>query len=365
MNSTMITEQKNGKQAEDIMAGLCRSIIENVFTKVIRISNFASLGDKIVVQGGTFKNDAVLRALEQYLERPVIRAPYPGEMGAIGIALLTKKHIAKNGFTSPHGPADRTRFIGLDGLADFDYTQDTNNKCTFCTNNCNRTMVNFFYGKDAAGERLPGPSDGGRVSDATWVTGNRCERGEIIGSPDDFVVREKLKLVNTRMEAVPDMIKFREKLLFADYPVTPVCADRNITIGLPRALDFWRTMPFFTAFFQALGFKTVISHPSTRTLFDQGLQSVASDTVCFPAKLVHGHIRDLIASKADRFFLPLFAHLPPDNPEPLSTYTCPVLKGYPLVVKYSDDPQRNWNTPLDAPVFHWFRQEDRDRQLCR
>ncbi|GHV78991.1 2-hydroxyglutaryl-CoA dehydratase [Spirochaetia bacterium] len=360
MNSTIITEQKNGKQAEDIMAGLCRSIIENVFTKVIRMANFAELGDKIIVQGGTFKNNAVLRALEQYLERPVIRAPYPGEMGAIGIALLTKKHIAAKGFTSPHGPADRTRFIGLDGLADFEYTQDTNNKCTFCTNNCNRTMVNFFYGKDAAGKLLPGPSE-----TTTWVTGNRCERGEIIGSLDDSTVREKIARVNTRMEAVPDMIKFREKLLFADYPVTPVCADRNTTIGLPRALDFWRTMPFFTAFFQALGFRTKISHPSTRALFDRGLQSVASDTVCFPAKLVHGHIHDLIAAKVDRIFLPLFAHLPSDNPEPLSTYTCPVLKGYPLVVKYSDDPQRNWNTPLDTPVFHWFKQEDRDRQLCR
>ncbi|GHV76220.1 2-hydroxyglutaryl-CoA dehydratase [Spirochaetia bacterium] len=360
MNSTIITEQKNGKQAEDIMAGLCRSIIENVFTKVIRIANFAELGDRIVVQGGTFKNNAVLRALEQYLERPVLRAPYPGEMGAIGIALLTKRHITAKGFTSPHGPADRTRFIGLDGLADFDYTQDTNNKCTFCTNNCNRTMVNFFYGKDAAGNLLPGPSE-----TTTWVTGNRCERGEIIGSLEDSAVREKITRVNIQMESVPDMIKFREKLLFADYPVTPVCADRNTTIGLPRALDFWRTMPFFTAFFRALGFRTQISHPSTRALFDRGLQSVASDTVCFPAKLVHGHIHDLIASKVDRIFLPLFAHLPSDNPEPLSTYTCPVLKGYPLVVKYSDDPQRNWNTPLDTPVFHWFKQEDRDRQLCR
>jgi predicted nucleotide-binding protein (sugar kinase/HSP70/actin superfamily) len=124
-------------------------------------------------------------------------------------------------------------------------------------------------------------------------------------------------------------------------------------------------MPFFTTFFRALGFTTRISNPSTRRLFDRGLQSVASDTVCFPAKLVHGHIHDLIALRVDRIFLPLFVHLPSDNPEPLSTYTCPVLKGYPLVVKYSDDPQRNWNTPLDAPVFHWFKQEDRDRQLCR
>jgi predicted CoA-substrate-specific enzyme activase len=370
MNSTIITEQKNGKQAEDIMAGLCRSIIENVFTKVIRMANFSGLGDRIVVQGGTFKNNAVLRALEQYLEKPVIRAPYPGEMGAIGIALLTKKHIAAEGFTSPHGQGAGTRFIGLDALAGFGYTQETNIKCNFCTNNCNRTLVKFSYGTNAAGEPLPGPSGDGPWSATTWVTGNRCERGEIIGSIEDSAIREKIRLINTQMESVPDMIKFREKLLFADYPFTPVWgggtkSPRDITIGLPRALDFWRTMPFFTTFFHALGFKTKISNPSTRKLFDRGLQSVASDTVCFPAKLVHGHVRDLIASKVDRIFLPLFAHLPPDNPEPLSTYTCPVLKGYPLVVQYSDDPQRKWNIPLDDPVFHWFKLEDRNQQLCR
>jgi predicted CoA-substrate-specific enzyme activase len=346
MNSTIITEQKNGKQPNDIMAGLCRSIIENVFTKVIRISNFAELGDKIVVQGGTFKNDAVLRALEQYLNKPVIRAPYPGEMGAIGIALLTKKHIAENGFTSPRGGSGKTRFIGLDALAGFDYTQRANVKCSFCTNNCNRTLITFSNG-------------------TTWITGNRCERGEILGSLEDSSVREKIKQINAQMDAVPDMIKTREQLLFRDYPFTPVCPAKNITIGLPRALDFWRTMPFFTTFFKALGFTIRVSHPSTRKIFDKGLQYVASDTVCFPAKLVHGHIHDLIESRVDRIFLPLFAHLPPDNPEPLSTYTCPVLKGYPLVVKYSDDPQRNWNIPLDTPVFHWFKQEDRDHQLCR
>ena len=118
MNSSIVTEQRNGKQSADIMAGLCRSIIENVFTKVIRISNLDSLGDKIVVQGGTFRNDAVLRALEQYTGREVIRAPYPGIMGAIGAALITKKRFEQN------HPAKT--FIGIDGVADFSYTQEAN-----------------------------------------------------------------------------------------------------------------------------------------------------------------------------------------------------------------------------------------------
>ena len=131
------------------MAGLCRSIIENVFTKVIRISNLDSLGDKIVVQGGTFENDAVLRAMEQYAGRPVIRAPYPGIMGAIGAALLTKEHMQEQGV--------KQTFQGLDSLEYFSYEQQADLPCPFCANHCRRTIVRFSNGD-------------------FWITNNRCER---------------------------------------------------------------------------------------------------------------------------------------------------------------------------------------------
>ena len=173
MNSTIITEQKNGKQADDIMAGLCRSIVENVFTKVVRISSPAQLGEKIVVQGGTLKNDAVLRALEQYLGKPVVRSPFPGEMGAIGIALLTKRQIEEYGYTSPHGPYKHSRFIGFEAVKDFNYTQEANLICPYCANNCSRTLVRFS-------------------NNLTWVTGNRCERGELVGDPQDPALREEV-----------------------------------------------------------------------------------------------------------------------------------------------------------------------------
>jgi predicted CoA-substrate-specific enzyme activase len=342
MNSTIITEQKNGKQAGDIMAGLCRSIIENVFTKVVRLSNFAALGDTIMVQGGTFKNDAVLRALEQYIGKEVVRAPYPGEMGAVGIALLTKKRLAQ---TARRG----SRFIGFEALHSFAYTQESNITCRFCANNCNRTLVRFSNGK-------------------SWITGNRCERGELLGdSKDDAALREKLRKISAEMEAVPDLVKTREKLLFKNYAFTVLDKPKDLLIGLPRVLDFWRTMPFFTTFFHALGFKTKISRPSSKKLFETGLPFVASDTVCFPAKLAHGHLHDLFdgGEKVDRVFMPLFSHLPSENREPQSTFTCPVLKGYPLVVKYSDDPERRWRTSFDTPIFHWFKQQDRDYQLSR
>ena len=193
MNSSIVTEQRNGKLPGDIMAGLCRSIIENVFTKVIRISNLDSLGDTIVVQGGTFRNDAVLRALEQYTGRSVIRAPYPGVMGAIGAALLTKERMAGQ---------ERT-FIGLDALEDFTYTQQANSPCPFCANHCKRTIITFSNG-------------------SSWVTNNRCERGEILGDPRDEAVREQLQAKNQEKEKIPNLFQLREKLLFQEYPVSRV-----------------------------------------------------------------------------------------------------------------------------------------------
>ena len=346
MNSTIINEQKNGKQADDIMAGLCRSIVENVFTKVVRISNPAQLGDKIVVQGGTLKNDAVLRSLEQYLGKNVVRAPYPGEMGAIGVALLTKREISEHGYTSPHGTGGRTRFIGFDALESFDYTQEANLICPFCGNNCNRTLVRFSNG-------------------LTWVTGNRCERGELVGNPNDQALKEEAVKRTKSMNSVPDMVKLRDELLFGDYPFSQILPSKDIVIGIPRVLDFWRNMPFWKVFWSSLGFQVKISRKSSRTLYEKGLQYVASDTVCFPAKLAHGHIQDLIEKKVDRIFFPQINRLPPNNLERFSTFTCPVLKGYPLSIKFSNNPEEKHGVPFDAPVFHWFSKRDQDYQLCR
>jgi predicted nucleotide-binding protein (sugar kinase/HSP70/actin superfamily) len=348
MTSTIITEQKNGKTPDEIMAGLCRSIIENVFTKVVRMSNFSSLGDVIVAQGGTFKNDAVLRALEQYTGKRIVRAPYPGEMGAIGIALLTKRYIAENGYTSPHGAADQSRFIGLDAMRSFDYTQKSNVKCTFCSNNCSRTLVTFSNG-------------------LTWVTGNRCTRGEIVddGSTDGAELKRRVRQMTVEMDKVSDLFTMRAERVFADYPAPLLTAPQKITIGLPRALDFWGTMPFWKTFFTSLGFTVKLSHPSSRKLFEKGLQFIASDTVCFPAKLAHGHIHDLAEQGVDRIFMPMMNHQPAENTEERSTYTCSVVKGYPLVIGYSDNPTARYHISFDTPMFHWFKKRDRDYQLCR
>lgn len=330
MNSTIITEQKNGRSPDDIMAGLCRSIIENVFTKVVRISNTDSLGKKIVVQGGTFKNDAVLRALEQYLGREVERAPYPGEMGCIGAALLTKRKIEESGYGEKNG----TGFIGFDALPDFSYTMTENLPCPHCANHCNRTVAEFSNG-------------------ARWVTGNKCERGEWT---DTEIKKEK--------KQVPDLFLWREKMLFKEYPYEEVSPKKGITIGLPRALEFWDSMPFWTTFFHALGFETKLSRPSTRKLYEQGIPFVPSDTVCFPAKLSHGHIRDLVDRGVDRIFMPMVMEMPPDDKSGESNYVCAVLKGYPLIVSHSENPKERWNVEFDFPMFHWHTKADREWQIC-
>lgn len=336
MNSSIVTEQRNGKLSADIMAGLCRSIIENVFTKVIRISNLDSLGDKIVVQGGTFQNDAVLRAMEQYTGKEVIRAPYPGIMGAIGVALITKERVGA-------GAKEKT-FIGLNAMDDFSYSQESNFPCPFCTNHCKRTIVTFSNGK-------------------SWVTNNRCERGEILGDPREADVREKLREKEQAAHQIPNLFRTREELLFKDYPAPEVLPEQSVTIGIPRVLSFWETMPFWTTFWKALGFKVQISDNSTRRMYENGLSAVTSDTVCFPAKLVHGHIRNLVEKKVDRIFMPSITTVTSENTEKTSESMCAVVKGYPFVIRNSDNPEKRWGVPFDTPLFHWYGKVDRDRQL--
>ncbi len=335
MNSSIITEQRNGKQPEDIMAGLCRSIIENVFTKVIRVSNLSSLGNKIVVQGGTFRNDAVLRAFEQYTGENVTRAPYPGLMGAIGVALITKEQFEKKPVST---------FIGLDSLDSFSYTQESDVRCPYCANHCNRTIVRFMDG-------------------SALVTNNRCERGEILGDPKDAAVIKKLKEATKKKNAVPNLYKTRTKLLFADYAYTQISDDKNITIGLPRVLSFWDSMPFWRTFWKALGFGVQISDFSTRKMYEAGLSAVPSDTVCFPAKLVHGHIRNLVEKQVDHIFMPSITTIESENTEATSESMCAVVKGYPIVIRNSDNPEEKYGVPFHSPLFHWHRQEDRQRQL--
>lgn len=334
MNSTIINEQRNGKQPDDLMAGLCRSIIENVFTKVVRIANVSELGDRVVVQGGTFRNLAVLRALEEYLGREVTLAPYPGEMGALGAALAVKQEIEAHGYANGRCSA----FIGFDAVESFTYTRESGVLCPHCANHCSRTILRF--------------PDGG-----AFVTGNRCDRGAVVSEAPEAAAK--------KADDVPDLMGLRRQLLFQSYPVSPVREDQGETVGLPRVLEFWDSMPFWSTFFRALGYQVKFSAPSSRSQYESGLQYVASDTICFPAKLVHGHVLDLCRQGVNRIFLPYILHMPPENRREKSPYVCPVIMGYSMVVRNFQSPEQQFPVSFETPVFHWFTEKDRKRQICQ
>lgn len=337
MNSSIITEQKNGKSTADIMAGLCRSIIENVFTKVVRTSNFAQLGDVVMVQGGTFKNDAVLRAMEQYTGRRIVRAPIPGEMGAYGIALLTKRAMTDRAGAGQ----DRSSFIGLDALDDLSFEKTAGDICPFCANSCARTVITF--------------NDGSR-----FVTGNRCERGAVIGDPEDEAVRSAVRAAHEASSRVPDLMKQRHALYLRSEEKDP---SAGMTIGIPRVLEFWNSLPFWRRLFSLLGFRVVLSPPSSYRLFNDGLKFIPSDTVCFPAKLAHGHIESLAAKKVDRIFMPMMLKIPHAAGEKDIVHTCAVVQGYPVVIDQSHGLSAKYNIPFDTPAFHWYNKSLRDTQI--
>lgn len=337
MNSTIINEQRNGKAGGDLMAGLCRSIIENVFTKVVRLSNTDILGDKVVVQGGTFRNYAVLRALEEYIGRNVILAPYPGEMGAIGAALLCKRAgIAKTGF------------IGFEALEKLEWKTVTGLHCGRCPNNCALTVMKFGNGRN-------------------FISGNRCDRGA-----GKDAARPKMMMSGsllgsgsgTGSEASPvDMFEYRNTELLKDRTVSLASMPKGNKIGIPLVLEFWDSYPFWSTFFKALGYQVVPSDISNRKDYEAGLRYVASDTICFPAKLVHGHILNLKSKGVDSIFFPYVMHMPPEGKDKLSPYVCSVVQGYPMVVRNSQNPEREYGIRFMTPVFHFFTEKDRPIQI--
>ncbi|MDR1180237.1 MAG: acyl-CoA dehydratase activase [Spirochaetales bacterium] len=343
MNSSIITEQKNGKTLDDILAGLCRSIIENVFTKVIRMANLDALGKKIVVQGGTFRNDAVFRAFQQYTGKEAVRPAYPGLMGAIGIALLTKNYIERK--IAEEG-SYTSSFIDLGSLESFDYEKKSGLICPFCQNSCNRSLVSFQNG-------------------GIFITGNRCERGEILGNASDPEVRKQLARASKKIAAVPDIVKRHAHMLTTDYAPRILAESRNIRIGIPRVLEFWESMPYWKTLFTSLGFEVVLSRCSSYSLFEKGLKGIPSDTVCFPAKLGHGHVQDLIEQGVDRIFWPMVIRVPKGNRTAQGCEMCPVVQGYPMVVEKSDEPLARQGIPMDHPAFHWYTRKLKHDQTVR
>ncbi len=281
MNSSVKQAQKDGAGIENISAGLSISVVKNAIYKVIRAASADSLGKNIVVQGGTFLNDAVLRAFEMELGRNVIRPNIAGLMGAYGAALYAMAN-----------PPEKSSTITPEGLWEFKHEVGSVT-CNGCTNHCRLTINNF---------------GGGR----RFIAGNRCEKPLKTKS-----AAEKL-----------DLFEYNRSLLDA---YAPQEGERGI-IGIPMSLNMWELYPFWHTLFTRLGFKVLRSPASDRSLYLSGQHTIPSDTVCFPAKLVHGHIDALINMGVDAIFYPCMSY---NLDEGLSSnhYNCPVVAYYPEVVR--------------------------------
>lgn len=286
MNSSVKQAQKNGALPEDIAAGLAISVVKNSIYKVIRATDPESLGSHIVVQGGTFLNDGVLRAFEMQVGRPVTRPEISGLMGAFGAALFAKS-LAQ--------PAEKSTLISQDDLRAFTHSSKAVH-CNLCTNRCLLTVSTF--------------SNGQRM-----LSGNKCSR----------------PLKQTETKPLPNLYRFKQDYL-AQFARCEGDGTRDMTIGLPLVLNFYDTLPFWFTFFRALGFPVITSSPSTRALYKKGQHTIPSDTVCYGAKLVHGHIFDLMEKRADVIFYPATSY---NIDEGLSDnhYNCPVVAYYPEVVR--------------------------------
>lgn len=280
MNSSVKQAQKDGASVEDISAGLSMSVVKNAIYKVIRASHPSELGRNIVVQGGTFYNDAVLRSFEREIGAEVTRPTISGIMGAYGAALFAKQQ-----------GKEQSTLITREALSTFEHVSKSAN-CGICTNRCPLTINTF---------------GGGRK----FISGNRCER------PLGAKVKKNL----------PNLYKFKYEKLKS---YKPVPGPRG-KIGLPMTLNMYENLPFWHTFLTNLGFEVVTSPESTRSLYIKGQYSIPSDTVCYPAKIVHGHIEALLGMGIDTIFYPCMPYNF-DEKRSDNHYNCPVVAYYPELI---------------------------------
>ncbi len=292
MNSKIKQAQKEGYTVGDISAGLSYSVIKNAIQKVMKIRDMKSLGDNIVVQGGTFYNDAVLRAFELIVGKNVIRPDIAGLMGAYGVALLAKQQFESNLDMEYYSKI--LKYNELDNLK----IETSHIRCKGCENHCLLTINKF--------------NDGNKC-----ITGNRCEKGE-------GVVKTSADL--------PNLVKYKYDRTFNYTPLDATEAKRG-TIGIPRVLNMYEDYPFWFTFLTNLGFRVIISEKSNRKTYEKGIESMPSESVCFPAKLSHGHIVSLIDSGITTIFYPCIPYSRKEFKESNNRYNCPIVTSYPEVLK--------------------------------
>ncbi|MBE5837378.1 2-hydroxyacyl-CoA dehydratase [Butyrivibrio sp.] len=290
MNSRVKQAQKEGADVADISSGLAYSVIKNALFKVIKVSDAKDLGEHIVVQGGTFYNDAVLRAFEIISGAEAIRPDIAGIMGAFGAALIARDRYFE---TSDY----KTTMLGIEQINKLEYSTSMTT-CQGCTNHCRLTVNKFTGGR-------------------THISGNRCERG--IG-----------KVKNA--DNIPNLFDYKYKRIFGYEPLEADKAKRG-TVGIPRVLNFYENYPFWFTFFTKLQYKVVLSPRSTHQIYELGIESIPSESECYPAKLSHGHIEWLIKQKVDFIFYPGLFYEREEVEGATNHYNCPIVTSYSENIK--------------------------------
>ncbi len=287
MNSNVKQAQKEGAAVEDIAAGLAYSVVKNALFKVIRMTDPKQLGEHIIAQGGTFLSDAILRCFELVSGREVIRPAEAGLMGAMGAALIAKERWT-GGVSS---------MLSFEEIADLTFTT-SQSRCKGCQNRCRLTIGQF--------------SNGHR-----YITGNRCER--VVGG-------------GGKKNDAPNLFEFKRKRMFDYEPLEATQAPRGV-IGIPRVLNMYENYPFWAEFFKHLGFRVVLSPFSDQKLYRLGMDSIPSESECYPAKMVHGHITWLVEQGVDRIFYPCVYYERKENANAQNHYNCPMVISYPENVR--------------------------------
>ena len=292
MNSKIKQAQKEGYSVGDISAGLSYSVIKNAIQKVMKIRDMKVLGDHIVVQGGTFYNDAVLRAFELLVGKNVIRPDIAGLMGAYGVALLAQEQYEAN--------KDMEYVSTLASIEDIDNLkiEASHVRCNGCENHCLLTINKFSNG-------------------TKHISGNRCEKGAGIVSEN---------------KELPNLVKYKYQRIFDYKPLDEKDAPRG-TIGIPRVLNMYEDYPFWFTFLTNLGFRVIVSEKSNRKTYEKGMESMPSESVCYPAKLSHGHIISLLQQGIKTIFYPCMPFSRKEYKDADNHYNCPIVISYSEVLK--------------------------------
>ena len=292
MNSKVKQAQKEGASVADISAGLAYSVIKNALYKVIKVSDASELGRHIVVQGGTFYNDAVLRSFEKIAQCEAIRPDIAGIMGAFGAALIARERYDKE---------KASTMLPIEKINTLEY-KTTMANCKGCTNNCRLTINKFSGGRQ-------------------YISGNRCERG---------IGKEKNK------DHIPNLYEYKYKKLFSYVPLTPDKAPRG-QVGIPRVLNLFENYPFWYTFFTNLGYQVVLSPTSTRKIYELGIESIPSESECYPAKLAHGHVSWLLKQGVKYIFYPCIPYERQEFDDSVNHYNCPIVTSYAENIKNNVD----------------------------